>query len=64
MDRNAVGKAGLSGWRGTLAESVAPPVARRTPLSRDDVRALVGAVFMALSCVYMVGAIRRIVRDA
>ena len=63
MDRNAVGKAGLSGWRTTLADSVATPVARRTPLSRDDVRAGVGAVFLVLSLVYMVGAIRRIVRD-
>jgi len=64
VDRNEVGKAGLSGWRTTLAESVAGPVSRRTPLSRDDVRAVVGALFLALSLVYVAGAIRRLIRDS
>ena len=63
MDRNAVGKAGLSGWRTTLADSVAGPVSRRTPLSKDDVRAIVGALFLALSLFYVVGAIRRLIRN-
>jgi len=64
VDRNAVGKAGLSGWRTTLAESVAGPVSRRTPMSRDDVRAVVGALFLALSLVYVAGAVRRVIRDS
>ena len=63
MDRNEVGKAGLSGWRTTLADSVAGPVSRRTTLSKDDVRAVVGALFLVLSLLYVAGAIRRIVRN-
>lgn len=61
MDNIAIGKAGLKGWRGKVADSVATPVARRSTLSEDQVRATLGALFLALSTVYVVGAVRRIV---
>ena len=63
MDRNEVGQAGLSGWRKSLADTVASPVARRTSMSSDDVRAAVGAMFLILSIIYLGGAVRRIVRN-
>lgn len=61
MDRRSIGNAGLQGWRAKAADVVAPPVARHSPLSDDDVRAAVGALFLVLSIVYVVGALKRIV---
>jgi len=60
MDAVAVGKAGLQGWRGKVADAVADPVARHSGLTDDHVRAAVGAIFLALSVLYVVGAARRL----
>jgi len=38
---------------------VADPLASRTSLAEDQVRALVGAVFFVLSVIYVAGTIRR-----
>ena len=43
------------GWRSTIADKVATPVARRSHLSEDDVRAAVGALFLVLTLSYVVG---------
>ena len=58
------GHAGLTGWRGTLADRVAPPVARKTPANEDQVRAVVGATFFLLSLYYVVTTIARMVKAA
>lgn len=63
MDRVKVGKAGLKGWRATAADAVARPVARRSSLDDDQVRAAVGAVFFVLAAVYVVGTLRRIAAE-
>jgi hypothetical protein len=47
--------AAVYGPRGKLAEKIERPLAKRTPLSRDSVRSLVGAVFLF-------GALKRVVR--
>jgi hypothetical protein len=60
MDPVSLGKAGLQGWRVKVADAVAQPVARHSPLSDDQVRAALGAVFFALSTVYVVGTVRRL----
>jgi hypothetical protein len=49
VDTRRMIQAPLAGWRGTLAERVARPVARRTQLSADTVRSAVGAVFLLLA---------------
>jgi hypothetical protein len=54
-----VGKAGLAGWRETVADKAAPPLAARTPLDEDTVRAAVGALFFVLSVIYVVGTVKR-----
>jgi hypothetical protein len=59
-----VATAGLQGWRGKVADAVAQPVARRTPLDPDQVRALVGATFFVLSVVYVVTTLRDAAREA
>lgn len=60
MDRKTFGQAGLQGWRAKLADSVAPPVAKRSGLDEDDVRAAVGVVFLILTILYVVNAVREL----
>jgi hypothetical protein len=55
-DVKQVGFAGLQGWRAKVGETVAPPLAKRTPLSEEQIRAAVGAAFLALSVLYVVKA--------
>ncbi|RBY83335.1 hypothetical protein [Blastococcus sp. TF02A-26] len=60
MDAISFGKAGLQGWRGKVADAVAAPVARRSGLDDDQVRAAIGAVFFVLSLVYVVQTVRSV----
>jgi hypothetical protein len=59
-----MGQAALPTWRGAIADRVAAPAAKRTPLSEDQARAAVGAVFFALAAFYVVSTIVRIARGA
>jgi hypothetical protein len=59
-----MGHAALPTWRGAIADRVAPPAAKRTPLSEDQARAAIGAVFFALATFYVVSTIVRIARGA
>lgn len=59
-----LGQAGLSTWRAAVADRVAPPAAKRTPWSEDQVRAVLGAAFLAVSTVYVVSAWIRLIRTA
>jgi hypothetical protein len=58
-----VGHAGLQGWREKVADGVAGPVAKRTPLREDNVRAIIGATFLVLSVLYLVNAIRALAQS-
>jgi hypothetical protein len=58
------GHAGLTGWRETLADRVASPVASKTPASEDQVRALIGAAFFLLSVYYVATTIARMAKAA
>ncbi len=60
MDGVSIGKAGLQGWRVKAADAVAGPVSGRSPLTDDQVRAAVGALFFALSVTYVYGTLRRL----
>ena len=51
--------AGLAGWRETVADKAAPPVAARTPIDEASLRAAIGALFFVLSLVYVIGTIKR-----
>ena len=48
-----LGQAGLQGWREKLADGISGPVADRSPLDEDQVRAVIGAAFFVLSVVYV-----------
>ena len=60
MDAISLGKAGLQGWRAKVADAVATPVARRSGLDDEQVRAALGAVFFVLSVVYVVQTVRQV----
>ena len=60
MDAVSFGKAGLQGWRAKVGDAVAGPVAHRSPLTDDQVRAAVGGLFFVLSLVYVLSTIRRL----
>jgi hypothetical protein len=64
VDQTELGKAGLVGWRAKVADRAADPLAQRTPLSSDGVRALIGALFFALSAYYVAGTIARALKGA
>jgi hypothetical protein len=55
-----LGQAALTGWRAKVGDAAARAVAPRAPLSEDQVRALVGVTFFALSVMYVVKTTRQI----
>ncbi len=55
-----VGQAGLQGWREKVADGVAEPLAKRTPLDEDQMRAVIGGVFFVLSVMYVVKTVRAV----
>ena len=63
MSAQDLGKAGLAGWRETVADKAAPPLAARTPVDEDTLRSAIGAVFFVLSVVYVVGSVRRALKN-
>jgi hypothetical protein len=58
-----IGQAGLSGWRETLANAVAPPAAKRGPVTEDQVQAVIGATFYVLSLWYVATTTAKIVKQ-
>jgi hypothetical protein len=64
MKLQTVGEAGLTGWREPVADKTAKLLSRRTPLRAEQVRALFGIAFLALSLLYVVRAVTQLARDA
>ena len=60
MDPVAAGQAGLQGWRVKVANTVASPVSNHSPLSDEQVRAALGALFFGLSVMYVVSTVKRL----
>lgn len=58
-----IGTAGLQGWRRKVGDAVAEPVAQRTALAGEQVRAAVGALFFALSVMYVVKTVTAASRE-
>jgi hypothetical protein len=59
-----LGQAGLTGWRKSVADHVAPAAASKAPASEEQVRAIIGAAFFALSLFYVVSTLVRLIRTA
>ncbi|GAA3153240.1 hypothetical protein GCM10010531_00030 [Blastococcus jejuensis] len=62
MDAVSFGKAGLQGWRAKVGDAVAGPISHRSPLTDDQVRAVVGGLFFVLSVTYVVSTVWRLLR--
>ena len=62
MDLQAMGRAGLTGWRGGIAQKLAGPIARRTGLDRDQVLAIFGGVLLLLTIYHFWRGMARILR--
>ncbi|HET9214865.1 MAG TPA: hypothetical protein VFN93_08925 [Gaiellaceae bacterium] len=64
MDWKTVGNAAAaSGWRGRVADAVEGPAHRsRVPVRGDQVRALLGFLFLGMSLAYLMKVGRRIAR--
>jgi hypothetical protein len=63
MNKAQTLEAGLVGWRERLARKIDKPVAKRTPLTVKQVRALLGALFFVKSALYVVRAVRRAIKQ-
>lgn len=59
-----IGTAGLQGWREKAADAVAEPLAQRSPLDEEQVRAAIGALFFVLAVTYVVKTIVAASRQA
>ncbi len=62
-DFTTLGQTGLKGWRVAVGDRLAGPLAQRTPLRADQVRALLGAVFFGLALKYVVTTTRDVTRE-
>ena len=58
----AIAHEGLTGWRQSLADRVAPPAAKRGPVTEDQVQAVLGATFYLLSVYYVVSTTAKMVK--
>jgi hypothetical protein len=63
MKAKDVGRAGLVGWRETVADKAAPAVAKRGPLDEDTIRSAIGGLFFVLSVIYVFGTVKRVLAD-
>jgi len=59
-----LGQAGLTGWRKSVADRVAPAAASKAPANEEQVRAIIGAAFFALSLFYVVSTLVRLIKTA
>jgi hypothetical protein len=62
VDMRAMGRAGLTGWRGRMASKVAEPVSDHTQLRKIDVESLIGWAFLGLAALQFVKLVRTTVR--
>ena len=63
MKRTQTLEAGLVGWRERLARKIDKPVAKRTPLTVQQVRAILGALFFVKSALYVGRSVRRAIKN-
>ena len=62
MDYRAMGKVGLSGFRGKIGSKVAERVSERSQFSQDQIEAFLGAVFLALAAWQFFKLVRQVLQ--
>jgi len=58
-----LGELALQGWRKPLANVAAPRIARRTGARENDIRALIGLVFLALAIRHVIVTLKRFAEE-
>ncbi len=58
-----IATAGLQGWREKVGDAVAEPLAERTPLRDEQIRAALGLLFFSLSVMYVVKTVSMATRE-
>jgi hypothetical protein len=58
-----IGTAVLQGWRQKVGDAVAEPLAQRTPLAGEQIKGALGALFFALSVMYVVKTVSAASRE-
>ena len=64
MNKTQTLEAGLIGWREGLAKRIEKPVSKRTPLKADQIRAILGAIFLVSSALYLGRSIARAIKTS
>ncbi len=64
MNVKRIGHAGLVGWREKAGDKAASVISKRTRLDEDTVRAVLGAVFLALAVKTTIDMATRLTRVA
>ena len=64
MDVKRIGHAGLVGWREKAGDKAASVISKRTRLDADTVRAVLGAVFLAMAVKTTIDMATRLTRVA
>lgn len=59
MNVTEMGKVGLGGWRGRAADVVARPIAERSRYDEDQIKAIIGAIFLAYTVYRLARALYR-----
>jgi len=59
IDATELGQTALVGWREKVANGVARPLAGRTDVAEEPIRAVIGMLFFALSVYYVASTVRR-----
>jgi hypothetical protein len=49
VDLTAMGRVGLTGFKGKIAEQVAAPISESTRMTKEQVEAIFGALFLLLT---------------
>lgn len=57
----AMGQTGLSGWRAKAAGPIADSLARRTGRSQEQILALIGAAFLAVTLISFLRTVRTVI---
>lgn len=59
IDFTELGQLGLAGWRKRVVDRVADPVSSRTPLTSDQLRAVIGGVLFGLAVYYVLSTTKK-----
>jgi hypothetical protein len=62
LNVKAMGRAGLTGVRGKVAERVARPISRRTRFTEEQIEAILGGALLVVAFVQFFGTMRRVWR--